>query len=207
MSTTDTLADLPLSALFSAPLVAAIDASAHAQRETIDLIREIGFGPDGKPETVAFEYATTEIDPNSGEERPRPKTLEVPILLFLSLPELVVHEVEQTFSAKIIGVESGGDESGAGRTERTAPSLVPRRLVVAPAERSETFSRRTRTAFDLDVTMRAEIENKSTGLDLLERSLTTTVTDRETESTPSKQSTLSKADRRERDDPTTRPEE
>lgn len=179
MNPTDTLADLPLSTLFSAPLIAAIDASAQAQSETVDLLREVGFEPDGTPATVSFEYATTDVDPATGEQRQRPKTLDVPLLLFLSLPELVVHEVEQTFSARIVDVEDveregDGDDAG-GHTK--SPSLRPRRLYVAPAGRSETFARRTKTTFDLDITMRAEVENRSTGTDLLERSLMTTVTD------------------------------
>lgn len=187
MSPTDTLADLPLSTLFSAPLIAAIDASAQAQRETVDLLREIGFERDGTPSTVSFEYATTELDSTTGETVQRRKTLSVPVLLFLSLPELVVHEIEQTFSAKIVDVESSEGErpTNEGRSERRtkggktvrSSSLTPRRLTVAPATRSESFARRSRSSFDLDITMRAEVENKSTGVDLLERTLATTVTD------------------------------
>ena len=182
MTTIDTLADLPLSSLFSAPLVAAIDASAQAQQATVDLVREVGFESDGSPATVSFEYATSEIDSKTGEERRRRKTLSVPLLLFLSLPELVVHEIEQTFTAKIVDVDSADGERPSDRRDLTrSPTLSPYRLMVAPANQSETFAKRTRTTFDLDITMRAEVENKSTGLDLLERTLTTTVTDRDTE--------------------------
>lgn len=182
MTTTDTLADLPLSSLFSAPLIAAIDASAQAQQATVDLVREVGFESDGSPATISFEYATSEIDSATGEERRRQKTLSVPVLLFLSLPELVVHEIEQTFSAKIVDVDSATGERPSDRHDpKRSPSLYPYRLTVAPATQSETFARRTRTTFDLDITMRAEIENTSTGLDLLERTLTTTVTDRDSD--------------------------
>ncbi|SMO42608.1 DUF2589 domain-containing protein [Halorubrum cibi] len=184
MSPTDTLADLPLATLFSAPLIAAIDASAQAQTETIDLLREVGFESDGTPATVSFEYATTDVDDATGEQRRRPKTLEVPLLLFLSVPELVVHEIEQTFSARIVDVEDveredDDEDAVTGRTK--SPSLRPQRLHVAPAGQSETFARRTKTTFDLDVTMRAEVENRSTGMDLLERSLMTTVVDGDSE--------------------------
>ena len=181
MSSTDTLADLPLSTLFSAPLIAAIDASAQAQQESVDLIREVGFESDGTPASVSFEYATTEFDSATGEAVQRRKTLSVPILLFLSLPELVIHEVEQTFSAKIVDIESSEGERPVSEDEPTrSSSLTPRRLKVAPATGSESFSRRSRSAFDFDVTMRAEVENTSTGVDLLERTLTTTVTDEDT---------------------------
>jgi hypothetical protein len=187
VSPTDTLAELPLSTLFSAPLIAAIDASAQAQQETVDLLREVGFERDGTLSTVSFEYATTEVDSTTGEASERRKTLSVPVLLFLSLPELVVHEVEQTFSAKIVDVESSDGERpvSEGKSDRRvtkgeatrSSSLAPRRLTVAPATQSESFARRSRSAFDLDITMRAEVENKSTGVDLLERTLATTVTD------------------------------
>ncbi|MFC5280146.1 DUF2589 domain-containing protein [Halorubrum rubrum] len=198
MSQTDTLADLPLATLFSAPLIAAIDASAQAQTETIDLLREVGFESDGTPATVSFEYATTDVEPATGERRRRPKTLEVPLLLFLSVPELVVHEIEQTFSARIVDVEDverEGDGGGgtAGRTK--SPSLRPQRLRVAPAKQSETFARRTKTTFDLDVTMRAEVENRSTGIDLLERSLMTTVVDGDSEAAGSTPAGREKAKR------------
>lgn len=181
MTTIDTLADLPLSSLFSAPLIAAIDASAQAQQATVDLVREVGFESNGSPATVSFEYATSERDSTTGEERRRRKTLSVPVLLFLSLPELVVHEIEQTFTAKIVDVDSSNGERSSDRRDlKRSPTLYPSRLTVAPANQSETFAKRTRTTFDLDITMRAEVENKSTGLDLLERTLTRTVTDRDT---------------------------
>ena len=183
MVRSDTLAALPLSTLFSAPLIAATDASAQTQRETVNLLREVGFEPDGTPTTVSFEYATTEIDSASGEQQRRQKTLTVPVLLFLSLPELVVHEIEQSFSAKIVDVESTRPEQREDEEDspRRSPSLVPRRLKVAPAAQSETFARRTQTTFELDITMRAEVENRSTGVDLLERALSTTVTDLDTD--------------------------
>ncbi|MFC5134210.1 MULTISPECIES: DUF2589 domain-containing protein [Haloferacaceae] len=169
MNGTDTLADLPLSSLFSGPLVAAVEASIQAQSESLSLIREVAFD-DGELVTVSFEYRKAEVDPDTGEERQVTRHLTVPILLFLSVPELVVHEIEQEFSAKIVDTET---EEGEEDSESTGGSglstLAPSRLRVSPASEETTFSRKTKAKFDLDVRMVAEIESRSTGMEMLER--------------------------------------
>jgi hypothetical protein len=168
---TDTLADLPLSSLFSGPLVAAVEASIQAQTESISLIREVGFDDEGNLVTVSFEYRTTEVDPETGEQRQASRRLTVPLVLFLSVPELVVHEIEQEFSARIVDTESEEREEDSERSGGAAglPTLAPSRLRVSPASEETTFSRRTKTKFDLDVRMVAEIDTQSTGMEMLER--------------------------------------
>lgn len=171
MNGTDTLTDLPLSSLFSGPLVAAVEASIQAQTESLALVREVGFDDEGELRTVSFEYLTTEVDPETGEQRQASRELTVPLVLFLSVPELVVHEIEQEFSARIVdtesreGEEDSDDDGGSGGL----PTLSPSRLRVSPASEETTFSRRTKAKFDLDVRMVAEIENQSTGMEMLER--------------------------------------
>jgi hypothetical protein len=168
---TDTLADLPLSSLFSGPLVAAVEASIQAQTESLALVREIGFDDEGELRTVSFEYRTTEVDSETGEQRQASRQLTVPLVLFLSVPELVVHEIEQEFSARIVDTESEEreeDSDGSGGSG-ALPTLSPSRLRVSPASEETTFSRRTKSKFDLDVRMVAEIDTQSTGMEMLER--------------------------------------
>lgn len=171
MNGTDTLADLPLSSLFSGPLVAAVEASIQAQTESLALVREVGFDDEGELRTVSFEYRTTEVDPETGEQRQASRQLTVPLVLFLSVPELVVHEIEQEFSARIVDTETkereeDSDESGGSGG---LPAFSPSRLRVSPASEETSFSRRTKSKFDLDVRMVAEIDTQSTGMEMLER--------------------------------------
>ena len=171
MNGTDTLADLPLSSLFSGPLVAAVEASIQAQTESLALVREIGFDDEGDLRTVSFEYRTTEVDPETGEQRQASRQLTVPLVLFLSVPELVVREIEQEFSARIVDTESREREEDSDESGGSAglPALSPSRLRVSPASEETTFSRKTKAKFDLDIRMVAEIDNQSTGMEMLER--------------------------------------
>jgi len=168
---TDTLADLPLSSLFSGPLVAAVEASIQAQTESLALVREIGFDDEGDLRTVSFEYRTTEVDPETGEQRQASRQLTVPLVLFLSVPELVVREIEQEFSARIVDTESREREEDSDESGGSAglPTLSPSRLRVSPASEETTFSRKTKAKFDLDIRMVAEIDSQSTGMEMLER--------------------------------------
>jgi len=168
---TDTLADLPLSSLFSGPLVAAVEASIQAQTESLALVREIGFDDEGDLRTVSFEYRTTEVDPETGEQRQASRQLTVPLVLFLSVPELVVREIEQEFSARIVDTESREREEDSDESGGSAglPALSPSRLRVSPASEETTFSRKTKAKFDLDIRMVAEIDSQSTGMEMLER--------------------------------------
>lgn len=163
MPAIDDLRNLPLSHLFSGPLVAAIDASIQSQTETVNLLLEAGFDADGDLVTVAFDYTTTEIDPDTGGERRVDKRIELPLVLFLSPPNLQISEIEEEFSARITEVEEADRSTSLGRV---APPL---RLNVAPASRSTSRDRTTRSTFDLNVRMVAELQNESTGMETLAR--------------------------------------
>lgn len=178
MQATETLSDLPLASLFSAPLVAAVEANVQAQRESLRLLREIGF-EGGSLRTVSFSYTTTGIDSETGAESRIQKELEIPVVLFLSFPELVVHEVEQTFSARITGErteeseENGNGDGGSGGAAPFLPS--PTRLQVAPSSESATFSERTKSKYDLDIRMVAEVDTQTAGMETLERAANSAV--------------------------------
>lgn len=163
MPAIDDLENLPLSSLFSGPLIAAIDASVQSQSETVDLLLETGFDDEGNLVTVAFRYTTSEIDPETGSERRVTKQIEVPLLLFLTLPNLQVSEIEEEFSAEITQVE---EREGSGSGGRLGSPL---RLNVRPAGQSRTLDRKTTSTYDLDVRMVAELQNQSTGMEILER--------------------------------------
>ncbi|MFC6989815.1 DUF2589 domain-containing protein [Haloplanus sp. GCM10025708] len=165
MSAIEDLEDLPLSHLFSGPLVAAIDASIQAQTEKVDLLQNAGFDENGELVRVSFGYTTTEIDPETGEERTVAKELRIPLLMFLSLPNLVVSEIEEQFTAKIKQVEKPEQSSSPTRL------ATPLRLNVAPASQSSTFRGKTQSSFDLDIRMVASLENESSGMETLERAV------------------------------------
>lgn len=159
------LENLPLSNLFSGPLVAAIDASIQSQTEKVNLLLRTGFDENGDLVTVGFSYETSEINPDTGRERRVAKRIELPLLLFLSLPNLQINQIEQEFSAELTEVE---------KSERTTSlGAAPFRLHVTPSSKSTTLDRKTKSTYDLDVRMVAELENESTGMEILERAANT----------------------------------
>lgn len=171
----DTLQNLSLSDLLSGPLVAAIDASLHAQTESVRLLRDIGYDRNGDLRTVTFGYQSTAIDAGSGEAERSRHEIEIPLLLFLSLPNLQVSQIEEEFSARITQVEKEETETkGSG-------GFSPARMFVSPAERSTSMNRTTRSRFHLDVKMVAELQNQSAGMEILERAANAAVVEHESE--------------------------
>lgn len=163
MTGIDQLENLPLSQLFSGPLVAAIDASVQSQTETVDLLLDAGYDEAGELRTVDFSYTTPELDPETDEYRRVAKELQIPVLLFLSPPNLQISLIEEEFSAQITEVVESSDSS----TPERIPA--PHRLGVKPAAQSVERDRKRRSKFDLDVRMVAEVTSESTGMELLER--------------------------------------
>lgn len=181
MTGIDQLENLPLSQLFSGPLVAAIDASVQAQAETVDLLLDVGYDEKGELQTVTFTYTSPEQDPDTGEYERTPHRLEIPLLLFLKPPNLQIQLIEEEFSARITEVEETTESSSPDRI--TAPG----RLGVKPAGQSVEKDRRRRSKFDLDVRMVAEITNESAGMDLLERAANNQIVDEIEEDSPSQE--------------------
>lgn len=171
----DTLQNLSLSDLLSGPLVAAIDASLHAQTESVRLLRDIGYDRNGELRTVTFGYQSTALDAETGESERSRREIEIPLILFLSLPNLQVSQIEEEFSARITQVEKEESE-----TERSG-GFSSARLFVSPAERSTSLDRTTRSRFHLDVKMVAELQNQSAGMEILERAANAAVVEHEPE--------------------------
>jgi len=167
----DELGNLPLSSLFSGPLLAAVDASVQLQEETVELLRETGYDENGDLVTVGFDYLATEREADGGRRRVV-KRLEVPLLLFLSLPNLEISRIEEEFSAKITQVE---EEEG---TRQPRDGGRPFRLNVRPAEQSTSFSEKTKSTFDLDVRMVAEVRNETRGVEILDRAVNNSTRER-----------------------------
>ena len=167
----DELGNLPLSSLFSGPLLAAVDASVQLQEETVELLRETGYDENGDLVTVGFDYLATEREADGGRRRVV-KRLEVPLLLFLSLPNLEISRIEEEFSAKITQVE---EEEG---TRQSRDGGRPFRLNVRPAEQSTSFSEKTKSTFDLDVRMVAEVRNETRGVEILDRAVNNSTRER-----------------------------
>jgi len=172
VSALSNLENLPLSHLFSGPLIAAIDASVQSQSEKVQLLLETGFDENGDPITVAFSYTTSEIDPETGKARRVAKEIEVPLLLFLSLPNLQVSQITEEFSAEITEVED------ADRSSPTTRVASPLRLNVRPSSQTTTFGRKTKSTYDLDIRMVAELENESTGMEIMERAANNATSER-----------------------------
>jgi len=185
----DELGNLPLSSLFSGPLLAAVDASVQLQEETVELLRETGYDENGDLVTVGFDYLATEREADGGRRRVVKrlevplllfdggrrrvvKRLEVPLLLFLSLPNLEISRIEEEFSAKITQVE---EEEG---TRQSRDGGRPFRLNVRPAEQSTSFSEKTKSTFDLDVRMVAEVRNETRGVEILDRAVNNSTRER-----------------------------
>jgi hypothetical protein len=180
------LENLPLSQLFSGPLVAAIDASVQSQEATVDLLLRTGFDDEGNLVTVSFEYD----DPGAGPESGTTRRVEIPLVLFLTLPNLQISRIEEEFSAQITGVEEVDGETSGAEPSRSTPTTgtfsggalsTPLRLRVKPSGRSEQYERTVRSRFDLSVTMVAEVRNESAGMDLLERAVSNANVGGETE--------------------------
>ena len=163
MTGIDQLENLPLSQLFAGPMVAAIDATIQSQTETVDLLLEAGNNDDGSLRTIEFTYTSPERDPKTDEYRPITKELQIPLLLFLTPPNLQITLIEEEFSARITDIEETETSSTPDRI------TSPARFGVKTASRSLERSRERRSSFDLDVHMVAEITNESTGTELLER--------------------------------------
>ncbi|MFB6162576.1 MAG: DUF2589 domain-containing protein [Halococcoides sp.] len=178
MPAIDDLQDLPLSQLFSGPLVAAIDASVQSQTEHAELLLDTGFDENGELITVGFNYTTREVDPETGTERPIAKQIEIPLIAFLFVPNLQINRIEETFSAEITQVEKTDDDGGHRTGDGDAMLTRPMRLKVTPSSQSTTLDRRTKSTFDLDLTMVAELQNESTGMEILERAASNAVFER-----------------------------
>jgi hypothetical protein len=168
------LSSLPLSTLMAAPIVASMEASLQAQTSKVDLILSVGFDEAGNLVTIPFDYPTNEVDPGTGEVRRVVKRLDIPLLMFMSFPELVVHEIEETFSARITEVEDVGERD----SEQVAGFVEPVRLNVAPTQQSSPSARQSQGAFDLEIRMRAEIASESTGIEMLQRAAGSAVSER-----------------------------
>lgn len=178
MTGIDRLENLPLSELFSGPLMAAIDASVKAQRSTVNLLLDTAYDEEGNLKTVVFTYQSQRENPETGEYESTTRELEIPLVLFLSPPSLQIDEIEQEFSARITSVEErSGETSPGGLTP-------PFTLGVRPATQSTSFDRRRRSEFDVDVRMRARIDTESAGMDLLDRAVSNSTSDRPPDAEP-----------------------
>ncbi|QZA87736.1 DUF2589 domain-containing protein [Salinarchaeum sp. IM2453] len=167
MPAISSLENLDLSNLFSGPLIAAVDASIQAQTEVVDLLLETAYDERGNLVTVSFQYQAPTIQ---NEENQRvTKRIDIPLVLFLSLPNLQVDRIEQSFSAEITQVD---DVEHSPAPERIA---TPRRLQVKPASKSTAYNRRVESAFDLEVNMVAEVRNETIGEEVIERVANTAI--------------------------------
>lgn len=132
---------LDLSQLLAGPLIALVDADAHAALRLAEFVREVGFvtaksvaaaptpataGADsaagrrnlGELRTVEFQYRKTGPD-----GLPRACTAEIPVLSLVTLPKLQVSEAQFEYSIRVHGSAptAGGSQAPAGMPGAPAP--------------------------------------------------------------------------------------
>ncbi len=102
------LAAIPFGALIGGPLIAAIEAQAHAAMTTVDFIKAVGFSYDKKKDentvnTVKFSFMNgyTGGSNGRGERIPRTMTLEVPLLSIIPIPFLRIENLDIHFKASL----------------------------------------------------------------------------------------------------------
>ena len=94
------LTSLPLGAMISGPLNAAIEAQALAARSTVEFIQQVGLDKDNKATTVEFKYQS-----GQGE-----KILNAPLLSIIPIPFIRVKDVSVDFLFKINTIASSKNE-------------------------------------------------------------------------------------------------
>lgn len=153
---------LDLSQLLAGPLIALVDADAHAALRLAEFVREVGFvnarraaaAPTpaaagtgdtagrsnlGELRTVAFQYRKTGPD-----GLPRTCTAEIPVLSLVTLPKLQVSEAQFEYSIRVHG---SAPTAGATQAPASVPGApAPVRLLGAVAHSPESPAARAAPA-------------------------------------------------------------
>src|SRR4051794_35936461 len=83
--------------LIAAPVVALLDADAHAARRFADFLGDYGFGADGALRTFTFHYSRT--TPSGQSEV---VSVAIPAIALIPLPALQVKDAQFRFGVRIL---------------------------------------------------------------------------------------------------------
>jgi len=118
MAIGDELSSIDFESMIGGPLNAVIHAQAQSAQTSVDFIKSVGFGDDGKPTMVTFSYdkpiegQDADGNPN-GVFTPTKFDLSVPILTMLPVPFIRVEETTIDFNAKINSVQESTSASSS----------------------------------------------------------------------------------------------
>ena len=100
MSISSQFKGLPMGDLIGAPLIAACDAQGQLAKQTSDFINAVGVDKDKKIKTVDFGYSTTETK-SDGSVGDVTKTISVPQLSMVNIPNLKIKKVDVNFEMEV----------------------------------------------------------------------------------------------------------
>ena len=101
MSVADQFKGLPMEELIGAPLLAAANASGKLSMQTAEFIQDVGVNAEtGELNAVGFSYKKVETQ-SDGTEKSVDKTIKVPTLAIVNIPNLQVKEVNVDFEMEV----------------------------------------------------------------------------------------------------------
>ncbi len=107
------ISSIPYDQAFGSPLAAAIDAQTKAAKSSLDFILAVGFHKDeaGIQQTQYAEFKFEEKD-EAGHVKTR--SLKVPLILLINIPQLEISEGEISFDLEISQTATMKDQVDAG---------------------------------------------------------------------------------------------
>ena len=112
------ISSIPYDQAFGAPLSAAIDAQTKAARSALDFILTVGFFKD-KDGVQKTNYAEFTFEETKGDGSKQSRTLKIPLILLINIPQLEITEGIISFDLEISqnaetkeNIAAGGEVEG-----------------------------------------------------------------------------------------------
>jgi hypothetical protein len=113
-----------LNELIAAPVVALLDADAHAAQRFADFVTGYGFGGSGELRTFSFHYMRTGADGHS-----EVVSIAIPAIALIPLPALQIKDAQFRFGVRILDGSRPASPArvdlGAARVGLQAPQPAP----------------------------------------------------------------------------------
>ena len=94
------ISSIPYDQAFGAPLAAAIDAQTKAAKSSLDFILSVGFEKD-ENDLQKTRYAEFQFEESDNSGTVKKRSLRVPLILLINIPQLEIHEGEISFDLEI----------------------------------------------------------------------------------------------------------